>query len=114
VAAFLDSLGGAAGFNQRVGAILVGIPAALRTQGEAQLEALLAMSRFTGPVVDYRRLLGEFASASAVAAVIALAWMEAGAVPAALCQGKASALADRGILVLGLGEDLAAMEACIA
>jgi 3-oxoacyl-(acyl-carrier-protein) synthase len=112
--ALLDALGGPAQLDRRFGAILAGIPAALRARGEAQLEDLLAMSRFAGPVVDYRRLLGEYASASAVAAVVALAWVEAGALPPALCRDAAPPLNGRGILVLGLGADLAAMEARMA
>ena len=50
-----------------------------------------------------RRYFGEFASASAVAAVAAVALLERGAIPAALAGSTAWPLRGRGILLLGLG-----------
>jgi len=46
------------------------------------------MSGFEGPVIDYRRVTGEFASASAVAAVLALQCVDQGELPGGLHGGK--------------------------
>jgi len=95
--------GGDAAIRERFGAVLAGIPAARREEGQRDLADFIAQTRFDGPVVDYRTLTGEFASASAVAAVWAQAWMRRGGLPPALCGGRCGDLAGRGVLVLGLG-----------
>jgi 3-oxoacyl-[acyl-carrier-protein] synthase-1/3-oxoacyl-[acyl-carrier-protein] synthase II len=104
-----QSLGSPDMLMERFAAILVGMPAAQRDTATLQLERILAHSRFTGPVVDYRRHLGEFASAGAVAAALSVAFVRQGALPAALT-GRETLLQGRGILLLGLGETLSAIE----
>jgi 3-oxoacyl-[acyl-carrier-protein] synthase-1/3-oxoacyl-[acyl-carrier-protein] synthase II len=66
----------------------------------------------TVPVIDYRRFTGEFASASAVAAVMALNLLKAGVVPAGLFGGKTehTLAPTHGSLVIGLGRYLTAYE----
>ena len=101
--------GGPDCINQRIGAIMVGIPAVCREAATPLLEAFRRRLGFNGPFIDYRRYVGEFASASAVAAVIALALLERGSVPGPLAGGKEWGLAGRGILLLGLGATLSTM-----
>ena len=95
--------GGPRAFNERVGAVLIGIPAAWRRAFEPHLVPLWRELGFQGPVIDYRRYFGEFAAASAVAAVAATALLAHGAVPAALTGADECPLDGRGILMLGLG-----------
>ena len=104
-----QSLGGPDALMARFGAILVGMPAAQRDTATVQLEHLLARSRFPGPVVDYRHHLGEFASAGAVAAALGVEFVRQGALPAALT-GPETLLQGRGILLLGFGATLSAIE----
>lgn len=109
-AELVERLGGPERIRDRFGALLVGIPAAQRESGEAQLAAFQAR---VGPgltVVDTRRWLGEFASASAVAVCLAVTFAAEGAIPAALCDRPASPFPGRGCLVLGLGRTLTAVE----
>ncbi len=96
-------------FSDKIGAVMVGIPAAGRNAVTPHLEALWARLGFKGPVIDYRRYFGEFASASAVAAVAALALLSRGAIPAALAGGAEWPLAGRSILLLGVGETITTM-----
>jgi 3-oxoacyl-[acyl-carrier-protein] synthase-1/3-oxoacyl-[acyl-carrier-protein] synthase II len=100
----LSALGGAAEIRRRFGAVMAGIPGAMRDSAGKQLTAFLNLSGFSGPVIDYRRHIGEFASASAVAAVLALEFVKNGAVAGGLCPGKDCRLIEKGILVLGLGQ----------
>lgn len=101
----LIAVGGADGLNRRFGAILACLPAARRADGEAWLADILGRAGFTGPVLDVRRMIGEFASASSVAAALAVALVWKGRVP-----GTDILLDARGILVLNLGEGMAAVE----
>jgi 3-oxoacyl-[acyl-carrier-protein] synthase-1/3-oxoacyl-[acyl-carrier-protein] synthase II len=101
--------GGTQAFNERIGAVMVGIPAARRNAVTPHLEALWTRLGFKGPVIDYRRYFGEFASASAVAAAAAMALLSRGAIPAALAGGAEWPLAGRCILLLGLGETITTM-----
>jgi 3-oxoacyl-[acyl-carrier-protein] synthase-1/3-oxoacyl-[acyl-carrier-protein] synthase II len=113
VDALIDDLGGAAAFPGRFGALLVGIPAAFRETAERQQARLIESTGFEGPVVDYRRFTGEFATASAVAAVAALCLVDKGQVPGALCGGATVPLAPRSILIVGLGNCITAMVAAV-
>lgn len=106
----LEVLGGTDLFSATYGVLLVGIPAAFRLQGEKQLSEFLARAAFTGPVIDYRRLTGEFASASAVAAVIALEIIENRALPKALAGDHDLLFDQKGVLLLGLGQFITAVE----
>jgi 3-oxoacyl-[acyl-carrier-protein] synthase-1/3-oxoacyl-[acyl-carrier-protein] synthase II len=109
VTALLDQLGGASHLDKRFGAVMAGIPAAYVRQAGAQLRAFLQHSGFKGPVVDYRRWTGQFASASAVAVVLSIEMVKRGVVPGALCDREDALLEGKGILVLGLGPHLTAL-----
>jgi 3-oxoacyl-[acyl-carrier-protein] synthase-1/3-oxoacyl-[acyl-carrier-protein] synthase II len=96
--------------DERYGVIMAGLPAGCRETAEKQLTRLLTMSGYKGVVVDYRKYMGEFASASAVAAVLAVEMLMNGRLPAALGSGTAVTLGSKGILVAGFGDWLTAME----
>jgi 3-oxoacyl-[acyl-carrier-protein] synthase-1/3-oxoacyl-[acyl-carrier-protein] synthase II len=96
--------------NDRYGVILAGLPAACRREGEIQLQTLLAITGFNHPVIDYRKITGEFASASAVATVMAEQFMREGHIPAPLCGDKPGKLGAKGALILGMGDFITAME----
>ncbi len=101
-------LGGAKSIRYRFAVILVGIPAERGDSGRKELASFLGATDFSGPVIDYRRITGEFASASAVAAVLAVSFVQAGEIPSSGENRKP--LQGRGALVLGFGNYLTAME----
>lgn len=101
-------LGGPEAVNKRYKLLLAGIPAALRPLGSAQLNRFLELTGFSGKVIDYRRLTGEFATAASVATVFAASLVKAGH---DLFPGPA---APRAVLVLGLGSALTAIEVASA
>jgi 3-oxoacyl-(acyl-carrier-protein) synthase len=109
MADLLARLGGPAGINSRLAAVLVGLPALARDQATTQLNLFMSQSGFDGPVIDYRHYLGDFATAAAVAAVMAVKLAETGLVPATLA-GRDVTLDGRGLLLLSLGETAAALE----
>lgn len=96
--------------DERYGIVLAGLPAACRTMAERQLKALLEMSGYKGAVVDYRKHTGEFASASAVAVAMAVNLLINGQIPASFCIGAPKALGSKGVLVVGLGNCITAIE----
>jgi len=112
--ALIESLGGRERIRERFGAVFAGLPGASRTGGEPLLARFLAETAFPGPVIDYRRLTGEFAAASAVAAALAVVAVRDGALPPPPAGGTDGALNGKGILLLGLGEAIAAVEVSAA
>lgn len=112
IAALVGSLGCTQKKESSYAVILVGIPAAMQGEGEKQLKQFLALTKLPAPVVPYRKITGEFGSASAVAAALAASFIEAGVVPGALVSGDDIALDNQRntILVLGLGQYITAME----
>jgi 3-oxoacyl-(acyl-carrier-protein) synthase len=106
----IAELGGAARIRERFGLILSGIPASFREQAKRQEETFLAGTDYPHPLVDYRRFVGECASASAVATVLAVLFVEKGMVPAGLCGRTPADLGGRGILILGFGRHVTALE----
>jgi 3-oxoacyl-(acyl-carrier-protein) synthase len=110
VSSLVHCLGGAKQIRFRYGMLFVGIPGGCRKEGEEQLRTFLSLTGFKGPVVDYRKLTGEFASASAVATVIAARFLEDGLIPGPLCGGNDHSLQKKGGLVLGLGGFVTAIE----
>ncbi len=81
-----------------------------RDMAREQLRLFLEMTGCTCPVIDYRKVTGEFASASAVAAVIALECVRAGALPAAVHPAGPCLLHNKAVLLLGLGRCITAVE----
>jgi 3-oxoacyl-[acyl-carrier-protein] synthase-1/3-oxoacyl-[acyl-carrier-protein] synthase II len=106
----IRELGGVKRIREEFGAILAGIPAAQRDTGTGQLKKFLAIVEYPDPVIDYRLLIGEFASASAVAAVLAVAFVKAGVIPGNICHSSPIPLRGRGILVMGFGNHVTAVE----
>ena len=105
--ALIAALGGVETLKGKYALLLAGIPAAVRAEGEGQLARFLEQSGIKAPVIRYRLLTGEFSSASAVAAVMAVSFLTSEQAP-----GNVHALENKnkGILVLGLGRYLSAME----
>ena len=112
--AAVDYHGGPRAVNDQIGAVMVGIPAAHRDAFTPYLDEFRHQLGFEGPWIDYRRYFGEFASASAVAAVAAMALLERGAIPGALAGGEDWPLTGRAILLLGLGDTTTTMLAAMS
>ncbi|MHB1184258.1 MAG: beta-ketoacyl-[acyl-carrier-protein] synthase family protein [Desulfobulbia bacterium] len=112
IKALIDALGGVQALQGKYALLLAGIPAAAREEGEEQLARFMEQSGIQAPVIRYREFTGEFASASAVAAVMAASFLTSGKVPGPLVSGNDLALEanNPAILVLGLGRYLSAME----
>ena len=105
----IESLGGAEHVNRSFGAILAGIPAAHRPLAEDQLARLLAASRFSGPVIDFRRLTGEFATATAIAAAAGVDSVTRNRIGDPKVGYQPVCLHGKGILLVGLGRFITAM-----
>ena len=97
-------------FEERYGVILAGLPLSCRRKAESQLATLVEMSGFKGVVIDYRKYTGEFASASAVAMVMAVNLLLDGRIPGSLCEGADRLLGSKGALVVGMGDYITAIE----
>ncbi|MEJ2659473.1 MAG: beta-ketoacyl synthase N-terminal-like domain-containing protein [Desulfobacteraceae bacterium] len=106
----VTSLGGAGAVPARYGLILVGMPAAHRPHCQNQLDAFLEVTGYSGAVIDYRRLTGEFAASAAVAAVFAAAWVQARRIPFAAPEQSSRPCQNGNVLILGLGPVLSAIE----
>jgi len=107
----IASLGGVESVRRTFAAVFAGVPAGMYAQGNSQLEGFLDRIGEGLPVCRYRDCTGEFASASAVAAVMAVSYMEAGGIPGVLLGGDDMALEPgKKILVLGTGRCCTAME----
>jgi len=90
-------------------AIFVGIPQAKRLGADRQLAEFLGQIPHI-PLWRHRGAIGEFASAQAVAAVVAAACATSGRIPGALTGGADIVMnAGQRILVLGLGDWITAM-----
>jgi 3-oxoacyl-(acyl-carrier-protein) synthase len=109
MARLVGRLGGPDGIDRDFGAVLAGLPAGNHAQAAGQLTDFMQQSHFNGPVIDYRRITGQFGTASAVAAVLALRMIGLDMVPAALAGGVPMPLGGKGILLLGLGASLSAV-----
>ncbi|MBP7738370.1 MAG: beta-ketoacyl synthase chain length factor [Spirochaetes bacterium] len=110
IPSMVQTLGGAGRIEEAYAAVFAGMPLAAGDLCKKQLDEFLGSTAFTGPVIDYRALLGEFGSASAVAAVVATQYAKEGTLPAALCSGTALPLGGKRILLLGLGSSVTAFE----
>jgi hypothetical protein len=92
-----------ASVSRRYGLVLVGLPAACRALAEAQLAVWRTAAGYEGPLIDYRRQTGDFATAAALATVWAAALKDPRN-PATACP------ADKGVLILNLGTVISALE----
>ena len=106
----IHGLGGVKRINDQVGAVLAGIPASQRELGKGQLDSFLSMSGFPHPVIDYRQFTGEYASASAVATVMGVLFVKADGIPGFSFNPSPTPLKGRGILVMGFGRCITAVE----
>jgi 3-oxoacyl-[acyl-carrier-protein] synthase-1/3-oxoacyl-[acyl-carrier-protein] synthase II len=106
----ISKLGGEKRIGEEFGAVLAGIPAAQRDTGTAQLRKFLAMVEYSHPVIDYRLFTGEFASASAIVTVLAVAFVKAGVIPGNVCHTSPIPLRGKGVLVMGFGNHVTAVE----
>ncbi|MFH0975036.1 MAG: beta-ketoacyl synthase N-terminal-like domain-containing protein [Spirochaetota bacterium] len=109
IKSLVNSLGGVERINSSFGVIFAGMPAAERNIAEKQLAELQSKLLQKMPVIDYRTITGEFASASAVACAIAFEWVKSGRLPA-LAGARETDLAGKGILMIGLGRFVTAVE----
>jgi hypothetical protein len=110
ISSLIQHLGQPGQINDRYGVILAGIPAAWRHEGEMQLKNLVSLSGFTHPVIDYRKITGEYASASAVATAMAVKFLQNGKIPETLCREKPVDLGQKGALIIGTGSFITALE----
>ena len=94
----VQALGSKEHIAENCAMVLAGIPAAYEEEGEQQLDRFMALTGIDVPVIHYRKFTGEFASASAVAAVMGVQLLESGEIPA----GKQ-------VYVLGFGKMLSAV-----
>jgi 3-oxoacyl-[acyl-carrier-protein] synthase I len=85
------------------GAIFAGIPLACEGMARDQLANFLSRSGFRGPVIDYRKYTGQYATSSAVAVVLAIKTIEKGSLSAGLTGKGEVSLGKKGILVMGFG-----------
>lgn len=106
----ISALGGGKRIREQFGAVMAGIPAAQRKKGNEQLKNFLSLTGYPHPSIDYRRYIGEFASASAVAAVLAVSFVQADEIPENICYPQRTPLLGQGVLVLGFGHFITAVE----
>ena len=102
-------LGGPERIHEKFAVVFAGIPASERETAEEQLNELQSLIVQKMPVIDYRAFTGEFASASAVGCAIAVNCAQNGLVPA-IGNSPEIALGKKGILLLGLGRFVTAVE----
>ena len=110
LSALLEKTGGRERLLRRFGVLFAGIPLAQRREGDAQLAEFLSLTGGLIPVVAYRKFIGEYASASAVASVLAVEFVRSGELPAFLCDGQTVRLDGKGALLLGLGKTVTGTE----
>ncbi len=68
-------------------------------------DRFLSLSGFEGPVIDYKKITGNFASAGAVAAAICVHFVKSGFLPKALFSGTTDIfLQNKGLLILRFGK----------
>lgn len=110
ISCMIEHLGGKQRIRERYSAIFAGIPAVYEESGRRQLNEFETLIGFEGPVIDYRRWTGEFASASAVAAFLAAKCIQQNEIPVQMRNRGICSLSDAGILLLGLGDFVTAVE----
>jgi 3-oxoacyl-[acyl-carrier-protein] synthase-1/3-oxoacyl-[acyl-carrier-protein] synthase II len=110
VQSLVHYLGGSDEIRSKYGAVFVGMPAGERANCEKQLSEIISAAGFSGPIIDFRKFTGEFGSASAAAAALAARFVRNGKIPGYLSDGAEIPLNGKGLLLLGLGSFLTAIE----
>ena len=110
VQSLVNHLGESDEIRSKYGAVFAGMPAKGRTNCEKQVSEFISAADFNCPVIDFRRFTGEFGSATAAAAALAVRLVRDGKIPGSLSCGVESSLNGKGILLLGLGNFLTAIE----
>lgn len=107
----ITKLGGARVICDRYDALFVGIPKAFYPKASEQFRQFLSKTGFSKSIMDYRKFIGEFASASAIATVIALRFLENETIPYPFYENSSTvALKNKRILLLNLGNYVTAIE----
>jgi 3-oxoacyl-(acyl-carrier-protein) synthase len=110
VQSLVHNLGESDEIKSKYGAFFVGMPAGERANCEKQVSEIISAADFKGPVIDFRKFTGEFGSATAAAAALAVRLVGNGKIPGYLSGGVETPLNGKGILLLGLGRFLTAIE----
>ena len=110
VQSLIHHLGESDEISSKYGAIFAGMPAGDRTNCEKQFSEIISAADFNCPIIDFRKFIGEFGSATAAAAALAVNLVRAGKIPGYLSGGVESSLNGKGILLLGLGSFLTAID----
>jgi len=109
VQSLVHHLGESDEIRSKYGAVFAGMPARERANCEKQLSEIISAVGFSSRVIDYRKFTGEFGSATAVAAALAVRFVQDGKIPSYLSDGMEIPLEGKGILLLGLGSFLTAI-----
>ncbi len=110
VQSLVHSLGESEEIRSKYGAVFAGMPAGERATCEKQVSEIISAADFNCPIIDFRKFTGEFGSATAAAAALAVRLVRNGKIPGYLSGGVESSLNGKGILLLGLGSFLTAIE----
>ena len=110
IKSLVTALGASEKIQTNFGAIFAGKPLKEHAMCENQINDFISATEFTGPVIDYRKFIGEFATAAASAAVLAARLVGCGEIPPFLTGDACCPLAGKGILLLGLGNFVTAIE----
>jgi 3-oxoacyl-(acyl-carrier-protein) synthase len=110
IQSLLNYLGKSDEIRSKYGAVFVGMPAGERANCKKQRSEIISAVGFNGPVIDFRKFVGEFGSATAAATALAVRFVQNRKIPGCLVGGTEIPLNGRGILLLGLGKFLTAIE----
>jgi 3-oxoacyl-[acyl-carrier-protein] synthase-1/3-oxoacyl-[acyl-carrier-protein] synthase II len=110
VQSLVHSLGGSEKIRSKYGAVFAGMPAGERANCEKQVSEIISAANFNCPIIDFRKFTGEFGSATAAAAALAVGLVRSGKIPGYLSGGTENSLNGKGILLLGLGSFITAIE----
>jgi len=110
VQSLIHHLGESNEICSKYGAVLAGMPAGDRANCEKQLSDIISAVDFNYPIIDFRKFIGEFGAATAAAAALAVKLVRDGKIPGYLSGGVETSLNGKGILILGLGSFLTAIE----
>jgi len=110
ITSLISNLGGPERINNKYGLVLAGIPGVHGKRGNKQLNQFLSGSGFKAPVIDYRKFTGQFASASAVAVILAIRLAQGREIPKEFCGKESVDIHGKGVLIIGLGNFVTAVE----